>query len=428
MPKTRHPKRNPLDALAARLDGGAPAAAERAAGAVPAAVAGYQPAAARRTLVDARVKELGLDELWLESQPREIVPEEQLQRLIAEDRAQPAALREVLEWAAAADPYYSEVLEAVQGLARSIASEGVLQPIEVIGRQGRYIIRDGHRRALAALMAGLATVPAIQVAEPSELEEVAHALIVNVQRQDLTAIEKGAALLRLALLVGRRLAAERGDAAPAAVTIETLLGDQEAAPSEAAPAGVSTTITGYSRELAAAVRQRVCEMVGIKRDMYYSYLALNRLTPQARALGRRLSEKQLRPVAKAPAAYQAEIVAIAVQRGLNSAETATLARLARDGDRDEVARLLARLRRGAAARPRVAVSWEALLHAVPQDYPRRVEALRAELAALPDRARQARLADIERQIERLAGLRALFEAVLVEHRPAATPGATPAGD
>jgi ParB-like chromosome segregation protein Spo0J len=422
MPKTRQPKRNPLDALAARLNGDAPAASDEAGPAAPAASPDYQPAAARRTLVDARVKELGLDELWLESQPREIVPEEQLQRLIAEGRAQPAALRAVLEWAAAADPYYGEVLEAIQGLAHSIASEGVLQPLEVIGRQGRYVIRDGHRRALAALMAGLTTVPAIQVAEPSELEEVAHALIVNVQRQDLTAVEKGAALLRLALLVGRRLAAERGDAAPAAVTIEALLGGQEGEPAEAAaPAGASTTITGYSRELAAAVRQRVCEMVGLKRDMYYSYLALNRLTPQARALGRRLSEKQLRPIAKAPAAYQAEIVEVAVQRGLNSAETATLARLAREGDRDEVARLLARLRRGAAARSRVSVSWESLLHAVPQDYPRRVEALRAELAALPERALQARLADIERQIERLAGLRDLFEAILAEHRPAAAP-------
>jgi hypothetical protein len=159
-------------------------------------------------------------------------------------------------------------------------------------------------------------------------------------------------------------------------------------------------------------------MVGLKRDMYYSYLALNRLTPAARALGRRLSEKQLRPIAKAPADFQAEIVAVAVQRGLNGAETASLARLARDGDRDEVARLLARLRRAEAARPRVGVSWESLLRAVPQDYPRRVDALRAELQALPERARLARLADVERQIERLTGLRALFETILSEHQPA----------
>jgi hypothetical protein len=52
-----------------------------------------------------RVSLVRLADLWLEHQPREIVPEEQLQRLIATDQARPAALLEALRWAAAADSY-----------------------------------------------------------------------------------------------------------------------------------------------------------------------------------------------------------------------------------------------------------------------------------------------------------------------------------
>jgi len=126
--------------------------------------------------------------------------------------AQPAALLDVLRESAASDPYYAEILERLDGLARSIAAEGVLQPIQVVSRGGRLIVRDGHRRCLASLLAGRDAVPAVQGEEPSELTAVAHALIVNLQREDLTALEKGAALLRLALLVAQRLSAENAEA------------------------------------------------------------------------------------------------------------------------------------------------------------------------------------------------------------------------
>jgi hypothetical protein len=119
-------------------------------GAAETVVTAYQPARARRSLVDARVGTWGRRTL-AESQLREIVPEEQLQRLIAKGRAQPAALRDA-GVAAAADPYTPSV-ETLRGWPAA-SPEGVLQPIEVVGRQGRYI-RDGHRRSLAALLAGL---------------------------------------------------------------------------------------------------------------------------------------------------------------------------------------------------------------------------------------------------------------------------------
>jgi len=360
-------------------------------------------------------REVRLDSLWLDHQPREIVPEEVLQRLIDEDRAQPAALLAALEEAAGIDPYYQGVLERLRGLARSIQTQGVLQPIEVVAKHGRLVVRDGHRRCLASLLAGRETVPMIEVEEPSELEAVARPLIVNVQREDLTAVEKGAALLRLARLVARRLA-EEGGAAAGAVSLEELLGGSSPdADEEDGGTTGPTAAAGEPRALAAAVRERVCAMVGLQPRTYYRLLALNRLTPTARAIGRHLTENQLRPIVALPAEEQAEIVAFAVKRGLSSKEIATLARVVRSGDRDAVARVMARLAREEAGRRRTAVSWEPLLHAVPRDLWRRCQALRAELEALPGPQREARLAAMWEQARLLRALAAEFEEIFTAH-------------
>ncbi|MGH2459866.1 MAG: ParB/RepB/Spo0J family partition protein, partial [Chloroflexota bacterium] len=201
-------------------------------------------------------------------------------------------------------------------------------------------MRDGHRRCLASLLAGRETVPAVLVEEPSELEAVARPLIVNVQREDLTALEKGAALLRLARLVAARLARDAGRADAAPVSLEALLGDGGATgpleEDEASPSRASG-----SRALAAEVRERVCAMVGLQRRSYYRLLALNRLCAQARGTGRHLTENQLRPIVGLPPEEQAEVARFAVKRGLSSKEVATLAGVARSGDRDAVKRVMA---------------------------------------------------------------------------------------
>ena len=359
--------------------------------------------------VGRRIEALRLDELWLETQPREIVPEEQLQRLIAEGRARPAALLEVLEWSAAADTYYADILAGLQGLADSIHSEGVLQPITVIFRGGRHIIHDGHRRSVASLLAGKETIPAIQVSEPTELEALAHALIVNLQRQDLTPLEKGAALLRLALLVGRRLAEEGEQGVGPGPSIEDLLGTDD---DEVAAGERRDTVTGYSRDLAAQVRDRVCSMVGLQRGAYYRLLRLNRLTPEARALGRRLTESQLEPVAHLPTAYQVDIIALTARRNLGAREVQTLARVVRSGDADAVQVIMERLTREETPKRRTSVSWQGLLHAVPADVDRRLTALRAELAALAEPQCRARLETIESQIPRLRWLADELETIV----------------
>jgi ParB family transcriptional regulator, chromosome partitioning protein len=78
----------------------------------------------------------------------------------------------------------------LEELTRSIASRGVLEPILVRTRDdGHYTIISGERRYRAALEAGLAEIPCIEMeVTDSELLEIA--LVENLQRKDLTPFEE----------------------------------------------------------------------------------------------------------------------------------------------------------------------------------------------------------------------------------------------
>lgn len=87
--------------------------------------------------------------------------------------------------------------ESLHELADSIKSVGIIQPITVrkIG-ENKYQIISGERRFQAAKMAGLKTIPAfIREANDTELLELA--LIENIQREDLNAIEIAISFQRL---------------------------------------------------------------------------------------------------------------------------------------------------------------------------------------------------------------------------------------
>ena len=87
--------------------------------------------------------------------------------------------------------------DSLQELADSIASQGLIQPIVVREvAQNKYEIIAGERRWRAAQLAGLDSVPAI-VREISNQATIAIALIENIQREDLNAIEESQALIRL---------------------------------------------------------------------------------------------------------------------------------------------------------------------------------------------------------------------------------------
>ena len=86
--------------------------------------------------------------------------------------------------------------EALQSLADSIRESGLLQPLLVVERGGRYQIVAGERRFRAARMAGLLQVPCI-VKEMTPEEQMEAALIENIQREDLNPIEEAAGIRQL---------------------------------------------------------------------------------------------------------------------------------------------------------------------------------------------------------------------------------------
>ncbi len=87
--------------------------------------------------------------------------------------------------------------EALEELARSIEAQGIIQPI-VVRRVGehKYEIIAGERRWRASQKAGLEVVPCMIKDVPDEAA-VAIALIENIQREELNAMEEAVALKRL---------------------------------------------------------------------------------------------------------------------------------------------------------------------------------------------------------------------------------------
>jgi ParB/RepB/Spo0J family partition protein len=87
-------------------------------------------------------------------------------------------------------------LEKLEELAESIKSYGVLEPIVVTPRSGKYMIIAGERRFRASTLAGFTSIPARVIeADNALVEELA--LLENIQRQDLNVIEEGRAYASL---------------------------------------------------------------------------------------------------------------------------------------------------------------------------------------------------------------------------------------
>ena len=87
--------------------------------------------------------------------------------------------------------------EALTALADSIRELGILQPLIVRpGDDGTYELIAGERRLRAAKRAGLQAVPVIvrNIDDPTSL---AHAIVENIQREDLNPLEEAAAFQQL---------------------------------------------------------------------------------------------------------------------------------------------------------------------------------------------------------------------------------------
>ena len=95
--------------------------------------------------------------------------------------------------------YFDE--KALNDLAQSIKSLGVIQPITLRKDGGKFEIISGERRYRASKIAGLKSVPAyIRLVNDQELLEMA--LVENIQREDLDAIEVALTYQRLLEEIG----------------------------------------------------------------------------------------------------------------------------------------------------------------------------------------------------------------------------------
>ncbi|MFB3904334.1 MAG: ParB/RepB/Spo0J family partition protein [Acidobacteriota bacterium] len=118
-----------------------------------------------------------------------------LDALLPKSKPVPSALLELEIEQVRRNPYQPRIhfeSEKLQELAASIRENGVLQPVIVRRVEDGYELVAGERRWRAAQLAGLARIPAI-VQEVSDEKLLERALVENIQRDDLNAIEEATA-------------------------------------------------------------------------------------------------------------------------------------------------------------------------------------------------------------------------------------------
>lgn len=104
----------------------------------------------------------------------------------------------------AIDPNPNQPRQAMGDLSElmaSIAEKGILEPLLVRQRGGRYQLVAGERRYQAAVQVGLREVPVV-IRDADDHEVIELALVENLQRKDLTPFEEAEALQALAQRCG----------------------------------------------------------------------------------------------------------------------------------------------------------------------------------------------------------------------------------
>ena len=84
----------------------------------------------------------------------------------------------------------------IEELAASIRNQGIIQPLVVRPKSDGFELIAGERRWRAAMKAGLSRVPVV-VRDASDHEALQLALVENLQREDLNAIEEASGYRRL---------------------------------------------------------------------------------------------------------------------------------------------------------------------------------------------------------------------------------------
>lgn len=99
--------------------------------------------------------------------------------------------------------------QSLQELSDSIKARGVLQPIRVRPKHGKFEIISGERRYRAAELAGLASIPVVIESREdyTDLDQAIDALVENLQRDDLNVVDEVEGIFQL---IRMRAQAEHG--------------------------------------------------------------------------------------------------------------------------------------------------------------------------------------------------------------------------
>jgi ParB family transcriptional regulator, chromosome partitioning protein len=235
--------------------------------------------------------------------------------------------------------------QALESLAASIAMHGVLQPVIVTEVLDGYQLVAGERRVRAAQIAGLDHIPAI-VRQMTERDQLAIALVENVQRADLNAMEEAHAYRQLAeeFSLTQDQIAERVGRARATVANTMRLLDLETTVQQAIAEG--SISEGHGRALAGATS-------GVQRQLLEAVMARGLSVRQTEELVRRLREQPTSRTRNAAAAADAEFERVEEDLRRSLGTKVTLAR-SRKGGRivieyysdEELSRLIDRLTGG----------------------------------------------------------------------------------
>ena len=169
--------------------------------------------------------------------------------------------------------------DALRELAASIESVGVIQPIVVCETDGRYRIIAGERRYRACRMAGLEMIPAI-VRNWDQQRQLEAALIENLQRDDLNAIEEARGVRRLMEeggLTQERAAERLGKSRSALANLLRLLTLEDVVQQMVIDGKLSA---GHARALAGVDRKRQVQLANLTVQQGWSVRQLERICAQ----------------------------------------------------------------------------------------------------------------------------------------------------
>ena len=187
----------------------------------------------------------------------------------------------------------------LENLAGSIREHGVIQPLIVApGKNGVYILIAGERRLQASKKAGLKTVPVV-IRNASDQQLLELAIIENVQRADLNAIEEAEAYQNMAkeFKMSHETIAQRVGKSRVAVTNTLRLLDAAAAVKQAL---VDNRITeGHARAMLALTTAKAQE------NLLNTVVNLDLSVRQTEALARKYSGQK--PATKKKSASSADV-------------------------------------------------------------------------------------------------------------------------